>query len=262
MGKGLGTFRTYIDVRQCKSAGDLAKEGHLLVVGLDQGQANSGRPDFDGKAGESGAGADIDNEARAANCKPGAVAFCAPICLRKHVASKEKALPEVAGDDLFRITDRGEIDAGIPAQQYIDVYRCLLELSGRQRAIEEWLEKGDDACGVHSSRFSVHSSQEEQNTSRTFTQATGLLTPLPAKSSGGYWLKDDVLKCTYTIIFYYNHSAINWTVIEKADPGRIRRKLLISSGGEGLMAEWSVPDISREINAIRAVGEGWGCGTD
>lgn len=58
-GKGLGARALYIDVRQCKGAGDFAEEGGFFLVGLDQGQRNVGRPKFDGDSGEAGAGADV-----------------------------------------------------------------------------------------------------------------------------------------------------------------------------------------------------------
>jgi len=39
----------YIDVRQCKGAGDLAQEGGLLVIGLDQSEGDGRSPELDGK---------------------------------------------------------------------------------------------------------------------------------------------------------------------------------------------------------------------
>ena len=51
----------YIDVRQYKCSDDLAEEGGLLVVRFDQGQGDLGRPEFDGEAGESGAGTNVGN---------------------------------------------------------------------------------------------------------------------------------------------------------------------------------------------------------
>jgi hypothetical protein len=54
---GFGAGVLYIDVRQCKGAGDFAEEGGFLVVGLDQREGDSRGPEFDGEAGETGAGA-------------------------------------------------------------------------------------------------------------------------------------------------------------------------------------------------------------
>lgn len=60
-GQGFGAGVLYIDVRQCKSAGDLAQEGGFLVIGFDERQADGRRPEFQGDAGESGAGSDVGN---------------------------------------------------------------------------------------------------------------------------------------------------------------------------------------------------------
>jgi len=46
------------------------------------------------------------------------------------VAGEEEGLAEVASDDLFRIADGGEVDAGVPAEQKIDVRRYLFEVVG------------------------------------------------------------------------------------------------------------------------------------
>ena len=43
---GFGAGDLYIDVSQCKGAGDFAKEGRFFVVGLDQGQGEGRVPDF------------------------------------------------------------------------------------------------------------------------------------------------------------------------------------------------------------------------
>src|SRR5712671_68667 len=61
MGAGeiFGTAVEYIDVRQCKTAGYLAEERGLLMVGFDQGEIDARVPELEGDAGESGAGADI-----------------------------------------------------------------------------------------------------------------------------------------------------------------------------------------------------------
>jgi len=59
--QSLGADSLYIDVRQCKSAADFAKEGRLLVIGFEQRQGNVRSPKFDGKSRESGAGANVGN---------------------------------------------------------------------------------------------------------------------------------------------------------------------------------------------------------
>jgi hypothetical protein len=41
------------------------------------------------------------------------------------VACGEEAFAEVAGDDLFFVADGGQVDAGVPAEKYIDVRRYI-----------------------------------------------------------------------------------------------------------------------------------------
>src|ERR1700677_1943030 len=55
VGEVLGAAGEHIDARQCKLAGDLAQEGCLLLIGLDQGQVDVGPPDFYWKPREAGA---------------------------------------------------------------------------------------------------------------------------------------------------------------------------------------------------------------
>jgi hypothetical protein len=50
----------------------------------------------------------------------------------EEVAGDEEALAEVSCHDMFWIADCGEVDAGIPAEEYIDVRRYILQLSGRE----------------------------------------------------------------------------------------------------------------------------------
>lgn len=60
VGVVLGASGEYIDVGQCKGPRDFAQESRFLVVGLDQGEVDKGGPHFYGEAGESGAGADVE----------------------------------------------------------------------------------------------------------------------------------------------------------------------------------------------------------
>jgi|SRR5271166_7207950 len=124
-GKGFGAGVLYIDVRQCKRAGDFAEKCGLLVVGLDQGQGDVRSPDLQGDAGESGAGTQVGNfKSFHYGGHRGTQG--------KQVAGGKKALAEVAGDDLFFVADGCEIHASVPALEYIDVRRYTLELSGGQ----------------------------------------------------------------------------------------------------------------------------------
>jgi hypothetical protein len=47
------------------------------------------------------------------------------------VAGEEERLAEVAGDDLFGIVDGSEIDAGVPAEEEIEVRGYLIQVVGR-----------------------------------------------------------------------------------------------------------------------------------
>ena len=48
------------------------------------------------------------------------------------MAGGEEGFAEVAGDYFFWIPDGGEVDAGVPVEEYIDVRRYMLELGGRE----------------------------------------------------------------------------------------------------------------------------------
>jgi hypothetical protein len=52
---------------------------------------------------------------------------CSPTgIVREQVAGGEQALAEVTSDNFLGIADGGEVDASVPAEQYIDVrrYEC------------------------------------------------------------------------------------------------------------------------------------------
>ena len=95
------------------------------MIGLDQGQMDFGRPDFDGKARKSRAGAQIEHYGR----RPTVLGQwfnarwrrsgqeCPLHTIWEDVVREEKTFAEVASDDLFWIADGREIDASIPAQQ-------------------------------------------------------------------------------------------------------------------------------------------------
>jgi hypothetical protein len=119
---GFGAGVLYIDVRQCKGAGHLAEEGGFFVAGLDQGEGEVRGPEFNGEAGETGAGAYVGEGTGEFKI------FNHPSCVRagsghgghrgrhgEQVAGGEEALTEVAGDDVFGVADGGEVDAGVPA---------------------------------------------------------------------------------------------------------------------------------------------------
>ena len=64
-------------------------------------------------------------------------------------------------DHAFRIAHRGQVDAGIPAQQKIEVGRDLSQLRAGERSgrpgwrLDERREQLGDAGGVHAGKFQV-----------------------------------------------------------------------------------------------------------
>jgi hypothetical protein len=50
------------------------------------------------------------------------------------MAGGEEGFAEVAGDDFFGIADGGEVNAGVPAEEYIDVRRYTVQLRRRQNS--------------------------------------------------------------------------------------------------------------------------------
>jgi hypothetical protein len=85
------------------------------------------------------------------------------------MAGGEEALAEVAGHDLVGVADGSEVDAGVPADEYIDVCRYTLKLCGGQESgflpftpfrvgmtwirsgggPQEWFQQLGDAGRVH-----------------------------------------------------------------------------------------------------------------
>ena len=68
------------------------------------------------------------------------------------MAGEKEAFAEVAGYDLFGVADRREIDARIPAHQYIDVHQYTSEQRLRIQVLvfaEEWGEQLGNASGGH-----------------------------------------------------------------------------------------------------------------
>lgn len=123
-----GAGGEYIDVRQCKGAGNFAQECGLLVIGLDQGERERRPPQFDGDAGEAGARADVS---QSRSHRRGHRGFRRPFPLGKQHARGEETFAEMARHDLFWIANRCQIDARVPMKQYIDVRRYTFEVAGR-----------------------------------------------------------------------------------------------------------------------------------
>ena len=76
----------------------------------------------------------------------------------EQVASGEEAFTEVARDDFIRIADGGEIHAGIPVLEYIDVCRYMKCVVVRQllRAgvFKKWRQEFGNSSRIHAA--SIH----------------------------------------------------------------------------------------------------------
>lgn len=139
----VGTGGQYIDVRQFCCPDDFAQEGCLLLVGLDQGDAHFGHPEFDGDAGKASAGTEVGQGGRSRRC---------PTLTRvwEQVMGSEERFAEVAGDDVFRGADRSEADASVPTQQYIYIRRYTSQLArGKWGAFDKGREQSRDSGRLH-----------------------------------------------------------------------------------------------------------------
>ena len=129
----------YIDICQCNRAGDFAEEGGLLMVGFDEREGDVRSPEFYRNSGEAGAGTEVGYSSsgfRASGFGNGNVKIFyhrghrgRHRVEREEMACGEEGFAKMASDNFFGIADGGEVDAGIPAKEYIDVRRYVLELS-------------------------------------------------------------------------------------------------------------------------------------
>jgi len=69
--------------------------------------------------------------------------------LGKQMSGSEKRFAEMTGDDLLGLAHRCEVHAGVPAEQYIDVHRYILQLGFGEWNREEWLQQFGDTIGLH-----------------------------------------------------------------------------------------------------------------
>jgi hypothetical protein len=90
---------------EVQSADGFAEEGGFFVLGFGQGDSDLGTEKGDGKAGKAGSGAKVQEGLGAGS----------------QMAGGKEAFAEVATDDLFGITDGGEVGAGVPLEEEIKV---------------------------------------------------------------------------------------------------------------------------------------------
>jgi hypothetical protein len=90
-----------------EGADDFAEEGGLFVLGFGEGDAPGGVKELDGEAGEAGSGAKVEEGGFGG--------------LRGKLEAGEEGFAEVALDDGFRVTDGGEVGAGVPLEEEVEV---------------------------------------------------------------------------------------------------------------------------------------------
>jgi hypothetical protein len=100
---------------ESEGADGLAEESSLFVLRFGEGDLNVGPKEGDREAGEAGPGAEVEK------CE----------YARVEVTRGEETLAEVAADDLFGIADGGEIGAGIPFEEKIEISSEAGEEVGR-----------------------------------------------------------------------------------------------------------------------------------
>ena len=119
-----------------EGACDFAEECGLAVLRFDERDLQLGHEDLDRQAGETGAGADVDQASLL-------------LAGRKEMSGSKEGLPEVSLDDGFRVADGGETDACVPAEEEFKVAAELGELALGKRHLEEGRHEVGDACGQH-----------------------------------------------------------------------------------------------------------------
>jgi hypothetical protein len=100
--------------RKGEGPDDLAEECSLFVLGFGEGNSDLRAKKGYGEAGEAGPGAKV---------KKGSGAGI-------NLAGGKEALAKVAADDLLRVADGGEIGAGVPFEEKVEVKGELGEEAG------------------------------------------------------------------------------------------------------------------------------------
>ena len=91
-----------------------------------------------------------------AHLVPGRDGTCS-VFAKEEVAGGEEGFSEVASHDVFGAADGGQVHAGVPTKQYIDVHRYLFYLglgqghwfSPQRRRGNEGCEQLGDTDGIH-----------------------------------------------------------------------------------------------------------------
>jgi len=118
---------------KAKRADCFAEEGGLFVLGFGQGDGDLGAQEGYGESGEASSAAEVEEGGG---------------CWVK-VAGGEEALAEVAADYLFGVADGGEVGAGVPLEEEVEVEGELGEERGRRGVKEVGGEESGDLVGGH-----------------------------------------------------------------------------------------------------------------
>ena len=90
---------------EAEGSDDFAEKGGLFVLGFGEGDLNFRVEERNGQAGEASSGAEVEESAG----------------VWVEVLGGEEAFAEVAADDLFRVADGGEVGAGVPLEEEIEI---------------------------------------------------------------------------------------------------------------------------------------------
>ena len=104
-GHGFDATGPYLDVLEGEGADGFAEEGGFFVLGLGERDLDFGVKEGDGEPGEAGSGAEVEEG----------------FGFGRDVQASEEALAEVTADDLLGIADGGEVGAGVPLEEEIEV---------------------------------------------------------------------------------------------------------------------------------------------
>jgi hypothetical protein len=123
--------------REVEGAEGFTEEGGFFVLGLGEGDVEMGEGELDGEAREAGAGAEVEEGGF-------------PVFDQwRDVDGGEEGFAEVALDDLLGVSDGGEVGAGVPFEEEIEVGgELVVEVFGEGGGADVGGEEGGDAgCG-------------------------------------------------------------------------------------------------------------------
>jgi hypothetical protein len=118
---------------EMQGADGFAEERCLFALGFGEGNAKRGVEELDGEAGKAGTGAEVEE---------GGVGWEA----WSEVPGSEEAFAEVAADDFFGVADGGEVGAGVPLEEEVEVGGELgVEVRWYGKEVQIGVEEGGDA---------------------------------------------------------------------------------------------------------------------